>query len=237
MEDNFVSLIDEIRGRLMLIESNLPKRVDAMAVSAESKLPFKVLLYREALIWRIAELGRAALENFEKDKLVTAIVMTRAAVETSAALWYLCNKVSKSVELAEVGDIDVYLMRLIAGVATGAPITNEGGEDLVMPRPIRVREFLKQVDSDIEGFSHQYGILSEYAHPNWAGTVYLYARHDQINLSTDFGQNIGDARAAKSIGISNLGIALVMFERSYNLVADLIPEFTRLCEERFRKNK
>jgi hypothetical protein len=58
-----------------------------------SKLPFKVLGYREALAWRMAELGRAAIEEFEKDKLAAAIVLTRAAVETSAALWYLCGKV------------------------------------------------------------------------------------------------------------------------------------------------
>jgi hypothetical protein len=59
MGDSFVSLMDEIRGRLELFECNLPERVDAMAVSSTSKLPFKVLLYREALIWRMAELGRA----------------------------------------------------------------------------------------------------------------------------------------------------------------------------------
>lgn len=93
MEESVASLMDEIRGNLELLESNLPKRVDGWALSQLSKLPFKVLVYREALSWRMAELGRAALEEFEKDRLAAAIVLTRAAVETSAALWYLCAKV------------------------------------------------------------------------------------------------------------------------------------------------
>ena len=76
-------LLDEIRQRLELLESNLPKRVDAMAISRISKLPYKVMFYREALVWRMAELGRTAFEDFERDKLVSAIVLTRAVVETS----------------------------------------------------------------------------------------------------------------------------------------------------------
>jgi hypothetical protein len=120
MGDSFVSLMDEIRGRLELFECNLPERVDAMAVSPTSKLPFKVLLYREALIWRMAELGRAAFQSFERDRLVTAIVLARAAVETSAALWYLCAKVAAALGSNAIGDIDDYLIKLVGGMATGA---------------------------------------------------------------------------------------------------------------------
>ena len=54
--------VDEISSRLAHLESRLPNRIDAMAVSATSKLPFKVMLCREALIWRIVELGRTGLD-------------------------------------------------------------------------------------------------------------------------------------------------------------------------------
>jgi hypothetical protein len=90
------------------------------------------------------------------------------------------------------------------------------------------------VEKDIEGFNHQYGILSEYSHPNWAGTVYLYAKHDKENGATDFGQNIRIPEGTKQIGVGNLSVALLLFERSYNRIADLIPAFTKLCEDRMR---
>jgi hypothetical protein len=50
MEKTVASLLNEIRERVELLESNLPRRVDPMAVSPISKLPYKALLYREALI-------------------------------------------------------------------------------------------------------------------------------------------------------------------------------------------
>ena len=85
MEDAAASLLDEIRARLELLESSLPTRIDAMEVSETAKLPFNALWCRATLLWRMVELSRSAFESFEKDKLAVAILLTRAAVETSAA--------------------------------------------------------------------------------------------------------------------------------------------------------
>jgi len=234
MEKSVTSFMDEIRRKLELLESSLPKQVDGWALSQMSKLPFKVLGYRGALAWKMAELSRAAFEDFEKDKLAAAIVLTRAAVETSAALWYLRGKVEASVESSEVGDIDDYLMKMNMGMATDPPTDPETGE-AVMPRPIKIGKFLDSVEKDVAGFNRQYGYLSEYAHPNWAGTVYLYSKFDKERATADFGQNIRKPDGAKVIGVGNLSVALLLFERSYNRVADLIPDFTKLCEERLKK--
>jgi hypothetical protein len=233
MEDSLMSLVDEIRGRLELLESNLPKRVDGWALSQLSKLPFKMLVYREALGWRMAELGRAALEEFEKERLAAAIVLTRGAVETSAALWYLCAKVDASVESAEAGDIDDYLMKMTMGIATDPPTDPSTGEPST-PRPIKIGKFLDRAEKDINGFNRQYGYLSEYVHPNWVGTVYLYSKFDKENGAADFGQNIREPAGTKHTCICNLSVALLMFERSYNRIADLIPNFIKLCEDRLK---
>lgn len=229
MKESLAELMEEIRGRIIWLESNLPVSVDAMAVSRASKLPFKVLLYRESLIWRMAELARGAFENFGVDNLVSAIVLTRAAVETSAALWYLCGKVATAVESNDVGNIDEYLMKMYVGVATGAPT------EVVMPRPVRVGKFLESVEKDIPGFNHQYGILCEYAHPNWAGTALVYSKNDTENRVTYFGKNMRRADNTKTIGVVNLSVALMMFERSYNRITEILPAFTKLCESRFGK--
>ena len=96
------ALMDEIRLRLESFESNLPKHLDAFTLSPGSKLPSKVLRYRESLIWRIAEVGRAAFNEFTENGLVAGIVLARAAVETSAALWYLRSKVDDAIKSAAV---------------------------------------------------------------------------------------------------------------------------------------
>jgi hypothetical protein len=217
-----------IRGRLEMFESRLPKNVEG---SGTSKLPFKVSVYRAALIWRIVELGRAAFDEFEKDRLVAGIVLTRAVVETSAALWYLCAKVQSVVASENVGDIDTYLMKMVAGVATGAT-----KEDEALPRPIRVSAFLERTEKDIEGFSHQYGILSEYAHPNWAGTVLLYCEYAREGRMAELRPNIRENVGTKRIGVGNLSMALLTFERSFDRIRDLQPAFIALCESSL-KNK
>lgn len=227
MEKSVEILLSEIRERLKLLECSLPKRVDPMAVSQISKVPFKALLYRGALIWRMAELGRVAFESFENNKLASAILLTRATVETSAALWYLCAKLDATLQSGAVGEIDDYLMKLIMGSKTNLDI---------MPEAINVLTFVDRVDKDIPGFRHQYDMLSEFAHPNWAGTALLYSKPDPPNLWTDFGANIRAGDSTKQVGVSNLSVALMIFERSYNGVADLMPAFIALCENEFKKD-
>ena len=231
MQHSIPSLLDEIRESLRLLESDLPTFVDGWALSQSSKLPYKVLVYRNSLTWRMAELSRTAFEAFVNDRLASAIVLTRAAFETTAALWYLGAKLSDTIDAGKIGDIDDYLMKMIVGVATDPPIDPTTGESLV-PRPIKIGKFLDSVEKDIEGFKRQYGYLSEYAHPNWAGTVYLYSRNNKGKATTDFGANIRATENTKLIGVTNLSGALSIFERSCRHTADLIPAFTKLCEHR-----
>jgi HJR/Mrr/RecB family endonuclease len=219
-EESLETLLAESRDRLGLLETNLPRRVDPMAVSPTAKLPFKALSYREALIWRMAELSRTALDSFMSDKLASAILLTRAAIETTAALWYLCAKVDAALTAGAVGDIDAYLMRLIMGSKT----------DPEMPQALNVLTFVDYANKDIEGFRHQYDILSEFAHTNWAGTTGLYSKVDVKSFWTDFGSDVRDNEGPRRIGVINLSVALGMFQRSYNRLADILPAFIALCE-------
>jgi hypothetical protein len=183
-EQTIATCIHEIAETLAVLESNLPRQIDGFALSHKSKMPWKVLLYREALIWRMVELSKRAFESFTSDQLVCGIVLTRAVLEVSAALWFLCAKVEAVVDSKVVGDVDEYLMKPATGNATGWPENSAPGAGAV-PRPVKVGKMLEQAEKDIEGFSHQYGVLSEYAHPNRAGTVLLYSDTDQQTAITD----------------------------------------------------
>ena len=221
MEQSIEGLMSEISSRIELLESGLPARVDAM-VSPDSKLPFKALIYRAALIWRMAELSRGAFENFEKDRLALAILETRAAVETSAALWYLHAKLDATLKAGAVGDIDDFARRSSRWEAEPIPTS--------CPQAISVLTFVDRVEKDVEGFRHQYDLLSEFAHPNWAGTALLYSKPDPPNLWTDFGANIRVGDNTTQAGVLNLSVALMLFERNYNRIADIMPAFAGLCK-------
>ncbi|HEX7285673.1 MAG TPA: gamma-glutamylcyclotransferase [Candidatus Angelobacter sp.] len=215
----FESTMSEIRDRLKLLESALPRRMDGYALSPDSKLPMKALVYREVLIWRMVELSRSALENLENENLSSAVTLIRAALETTAGLWYLRTKLHTAVTTKSKDGVDDYLMKLLMGTRTIQEL----------PQPMNVLNFVDRVNKDIEGFREQYDNLSEFAHPNWAGTSLLYSKSDPKNLWTDFGKNMRGLNSTRQAGASNLSVALMIFERTYNTVADLMPAFVNLC--------
>ena len=227
MAETTEQLMEEIKDRLSSIESSLPRQMDILAVSPRSKLPFKALSYRETLIWRMTELSRTAYEAFASDRLASAIILTRGAVETVAALWYLRMKVSAAVKAGAVGDIDSYLMRLFGGNRI----------DKEMPQAINVLNFVDSVEKELEGFRHQYDILSEYAHPNWSGTTGLYSKIDRENFCVDYGLNPRDLASPKHVGIINLSVALGLFQHTYNGLGDEYPAFVGLCEDALKPDE
>jgi len=123
-------------------------------------------------------------------------LLTRAAVEPTAALWYLCNKISSALKAGNLGDVDDYLMRL----SLGSRIWEES------PDPINVLTFVDCVNKTVEGFRQQYDSLSEYSHPNYSGTTGLYSKNDTENIVTDFGANVRNTESPKHIGVINLSV-------------------------------
>lgn len=213
-------MLAEVPERLKLLENSLPKQIDPIGIS-RTRLPFKVLSYREALLWRVAELARAAHQTFEAGQFAAAIVLTRAAVETNAALWYLDERVSSALEQNKLGDLDDCVVRLLAGNYTWDEF----------PNPLRVGKFVECVERRVPGFKEEYNRLSEYAHPNSAGTTGLYSTIDRENVLVNFGPNSKNTEAAKAICIANLSVTLTLFEHTYNHLSDVMPDFVKLCEK------
>jgi hypothetical protein len=219
------SLLTEIRDRLDRLEASLPTHLDARDLGAGSQLPFYALYCRGTWMWRVVELGRDALECFAKGNLASAILLTRAAMETTAALWTLHGKIEKALKLGSVDNLGTYLARLRVGQGKGIAQTDE-------PKAVHVNDFIGAVEKDCKGFENRYNYLSEFAHPNWSGTTGLYSRFDHAEAIAEFGRNIRGGENTKAIGLTNLSVALLFFEHDYNRIADLMPSFIELCERK-----
>ena len=215
----------EIRGRLDRLEASLVERLDARDLGTRSQLPFYALYCRETWMWRVVELGRDAFDCFKKEDFVSAMVLTRAAMETTAALWTLRGKLDKTLKLGRVNlsQLGTYLAQLRVGQGTGIAQPDD-------PKAVHVNDFIRAVEEDCDGFGRQYDRLSEFVHPNWSGTTGLYSRFDHDEGLAEFGRNIRGGEGIKGIGLTNLSVALLFFEDSYNRLADLMPAFIKLCE-------
>lgn len=203
------------------ISQSLPLVVDPASVSLRAKIPYKVLCYREGLIWRIEELSRTACDCYDKGDVVAAIILTRSATEVSAAAWYMMELVNRQIEHGVQPDLDDKVMKLLLG--------HKNATD--MPVAINVLTFMDILDKTLPGVRRAYDTLSEYAHPNWSGTALAYSKNDTTEFLTNFGKGLRaepDNHAA--IGLNCLLGSLEVFEWSYNSISEAMPDFIRVCE-------
>jgi len=100
--------------------------------------------------------------------------------------------------------------------------------------PVNVMTFVDYVDKEIVGFRSQYDSLSEFAHPNWAGTSLLYAKPDAAKGWIDFGVNIRAAQGPRIGGLANLSVAQLVFEERCNRIDEIIASFIAICEKNLK---
>jgi len=214
-------LSEEVRQNLDLLRKDLPRRIDILAISRRSKIPWKSLEYRESLIWRFADLGPGAYDEFCKERMVSAITLTRAAAETLAAMWCLRNQIQIALDSRAVGDLHEHVMKGWMG---------SSNPDADFPSAHRVyKHLIKRTDED--SFRESYETLSEFSHPNYAGAAGLFSRSNWREMTTEFGPDTERLRAARSICINCLSATVMMFMQMYNQVGESIPDLAKLCEE------
>ena len=171
-QKTITELLKEAEAHVTLLSESLPLVVDPAGISLHAKIPYKVICYREALIWRTEELAKAAYINYTKEYLSVAITLTRAMMEGAAAVWYLHEAIKKAIKSKSVEIFDDKIMRMLMG-------SKNNITDL---EAINVLSFIDAVEKEIPKFRNCYESLCEYSHPNWSGTSFLYSQidHDKI---------------------------------------------------------
>lgn len=219
-------IVDRLRHATTVVErlkALRPTRIDPASFSTRAKIPYKVTDLIGGLTYRVVELSEAALNAFSVSYPAAAIVLTRAALETTAALWYIARKIEAVIAEGEIGDLDDVLMRMLLGFRARA-------EDWKMPSAINVLKFVDKINEEVPGFRSQYEDLSEFAHPNWSGTGYLYSKPDTKNLWTDYGPDVADLDVPYHLGSTALKITVVTFEHFLRRVDEFMPKLTELAE-------
>jgi len=225
-KDKFPTLskLDDI---IIKIKGNLPSRVDPLDISPledviKSKMPFKVKLYCACSSWRIHDISRGALEECKENRMSSAFILARASMETSAALWFLNEKLQASIETRNISDFDSYLMKLLCGWKHKDSVESHN-----FPAAINVLTLIDHVDKIIKGYREEYELISEYVHPNYCGVQGLYGKNDTVNIWTDFGSN--DYERDKRKFISALYTALKIYEISSDAISKDFQSFVDIC--------
>ncbi|MGI4789549.1 MAG: hypothetical protein ACRYFS_11940 [Janthinobacterium lividum] len=218
-EFTFDNMLSQVKEASATMKDSLPSRVDPYTISRISKLPFKAVAIRELLLHRGSELASIACELYERQSGVSAYILTRSFLETTAILYWLYQRVEEVTKTGIVGEIDEFLVKMLMGTRN---------PDL----PVISYNILTAVDRVARTFTpfrEMYDDLSEYVHPNWYGTQAAYGKLDAENEWLDLGAGVSDWPT--EIGLGYLLSSLQIFELYYNSLADLFPIFAEICDK------
>lgn len=95
---------------------------------------------------------------------------------------------------------------------------------------------IDEVNEGFQGFRKSYDRLCEFTHPNWSGCLGFYGKIDSENHVLYLGQNLRESDYPYKLCVGILVDVLEEFHQIYNDFADIIPEFSKLCEELLDKN-
>jgi hypothetical protein len=214
---SFDKLLSDARRLTAEITGNLPKAIHATDLGVPSKIPFKAVSLREALIHRLADLSDIACKLYEQNRIVPAIIMVRAVMETLAMLYLLYVKVDRVVTSRELGEIDDFLMRGIFGWRN----------ETLAAQPLNILKAVDELDRKFKGYRRLYDDLSEFVHPNWSGTSGAYGNLIKDKYKVELGAEC--STLPPETGLPNLLASLVCFKYYYNALSKILPSFVDVC--------
>ena len=222
MNKKHQELLIEAKRLTALVNENLPDAVDPCSISTVSKLPYKVMVIRESLLYRASELASASCCQYEEGNLASAVTLTRALAETVAVLNFLNVETKKIISTKSIIEFDKTVMKILMG--------SRKYDDL--PQAINVITIYEKLDKlkEFSGAYDSYKCLCEYAHPNWCGTFGLYAKTDYKRRITYFSKNARGEDVAYVTGLNSMIGSLCLLFYAYNQFADFMSDLIQVCE-------
>ena len=212
--------LKEVRDYADRLAALLPKRVQAVAFTSKSKLPFKAQAIRELLLHRTSALASAAVDLFEQKRVIPAVVLTRCIVETLAVLFGFHGRLERFLkdEPKDARVLDQFLVSCLVG--------SRNHPDSGMPKAVNILTLVDRIEKTAPGFRDVYDTLCEVAHPNWAGTFGAFGRGIGGATRETTELELGPAQGipAFSAGLSTLSGSLMAFDYYYNDSGELVRQ-------------
>ena len=196
---------------LAQFKAMLCQEVDANAVRASNpvahkwKAPWRCLILREAVAWRLHDLLSQSHKLACGNDLLGARILLRSGFETLAMLVYA----NRSMRNVVAGNVDFHAFsQRTSQLLLGSRDRTTSHES------VGVLSMLQSADKRYPGMMNWYEALSETAHPNFEGMLHAYADTDENNKVTRF-----ENRWSSLYGASHtdaLKASLIVFEGEYN---------------------
>lgn len=173
-------MLEEARATLIAWKDQRKDRVEPPSNCLAYKPAFELEYFTESVIRRFMELADATFILLDARNYLGSVVTVRSLQETSAVIWYLNEKCLYALAHKDLTHFTETMKRLMLGWK----------DDEELPNSINALTLIDKVDKQLCGYRTHYDILSEYVHPNWHGTMGLFAQTGGKELKVEFGSYI-----------------------------------------------
>lgn len=212
-----IQLAERMVSRL---KGTLPPKVEPAPQGIPPEFPFKVLSLREPLLYRIVDLVEASIQLCKADKGMGAAILARAVLEATALLFALAE-MAEAVMAGE--NLDTFDGRLNAMLV--------GSRNQRTPvEAINILTHIKKMDKSFEGLLEHYDLLSEIAHPNFAGVLGSYGRAGSVKFELIVGPRDRLKSIVGQVVVPTLCLCLVASGSFSDRVSTVLGRFFSMHE-------
>jgi hypothetical protein len=189
-------------------------------VAHKWKAPFRSMLLREAVFWRLHDLLTQSYALHQQGHGLGARILLRSAFESLATLIYL-NQLMRQV-MDGVLNFHAFNDRTVA-LLLGSRNNEEG------PKSINIIAVLEKCDRRYPGLMRKYADLSESAHPSYEGLLRGYSTTNYEEYETTFSNRWMELHGEEYLSLVQL--CMTTFQHEYNDVwEDLFVKLEKWIE-------
>lgn len=211
--------IDDARATLSAYKQLRKHRVKPASNYLVDKPTFELEYFKESVLYRFVELADATFALLGVGNYLGAIITVRSLQETCSVMWYINELCQYVVANKELTHFTKQMHRLIVGWKN----------DDAFPDPPNVLTLINKVDKIVSGYRKHYDILSEYAHPNWHGTMGLFAKTGGKKLKVEFARYIGGKKILMKHIDNALIISIDLLKFIESQYEDIVKKFVDIC--------
>lgn len=173
--------LGEVKKLIDKLKALCPSDLDGGLKNSPSPYPLQAAVIFGCLLHRIVELSEVATMHIENDYRIPAAVVIRAVFESAALAYLLESKISKALTNGDLSSIKNSLERI--GMGSRNSDTEISSYNIL--------NAIDEANKEFEGIRGFYDDLSEFSHPNYAGTMCSYSRLSECKTGIVFGRNGG----------------------------------------------
>jgi hypothetical protein len=184
LKEGDVTLIREINAGLYRLQAQRVDQIEVEGRLMESKLAWKLAIYRESVLWRTVALTESVAINWNSDNIVGAYLSARALIETSALLLDLEHELRKHIDARDIAALDALM-----NSRTFATREKQWIEKHPESAATNVLTLIDRMDKRTgSGIRRLYDLMSERCHPNYLGHHQMYGTLDVETGTTSFSE-------------------------------------------------